>query len=120
MEKPKSFRPWYRFQTFLMPPSPKDWLPADHLVFFLLDLPNKMDFEAIVGPCRLKDAAFRVLTGNQQPDHSRYRYAEDWRLQRVPPPQPQGTESLVCGGPQALPEGGGGDGVGGHSSASSR
>jgi transposase len=108
MAKPKSFRPWNPFQTFLMPPSPKDWLPADHLVFFLLDLPNEMDFEAIVGPCRFKDArgekgfnplmmtllllyaycvgiassrkieracyedaAFRVLTGNQQPDHSR-------------------------------------------------
>ena len=56
MAKPKSFRPWNPFQTYLMPPSPKDWLPADHLVFFLLDLPNEMDFEAIIGPCRLKDA----------------------------------------------------------------
>jgi hypothetical protein len=56
MAKTKTFRPWNPFQTFLMPPSPKDWLPADHLVFFLLDLPGEMDFEAIMGPCRLKDA----------------------------------------------------------------
>ena len=91
-----------------MPPSPTDWRPADHLGFFLLDLPNELDFEVIVGPCRFMDArgeegfnplmmtllllyafcvgiassrrierpcyedgAFRVLTGNQQPDHSR-------------------------------------------------
>jgi len=108
MVKPKSFRPWNPEQMLLLPPSPVDWLPANHLVFFLLDLAAELDLEAIHAVCRQKDprgekayeprmmvvlllyaycvglpssrkiekacwedAAFRVLTGNQQPDHSR-------------------------------------------------
>jgi transposase len=108
MVKPKSFRPWNPEQTLLLPPSPVDWLPQDHLVFFLLDLAAELDLEEIYAVYRQKDprgekaydprmmvvlllyaycvgmpssrkiekacwedAAFRVLTGNQQPDHSR-------------------------------------------------
>ncbi|MFM7268879.1 MAG: IS1182 family transposase [Cyanobium sp.] len=108
MVKPKSFRPWNPEQTLLLPPSPVEWLPENHLVFFLLDLAAELDLEAIHAPYRQKDprgekaydprmmvvlllyaycvgvpssrkiekacwedAAFRVLTGNQQPDHSR-------------------------------------------------
>jgi len=108
MIKPKSFRPWNPEQTLLLPPSPVDWLPENHLVFFLLDLAAELDLEAIHTVYRQKDsrgekaynprmmvvlllyaycvglsssrkienacwedAAFRVLTGNQQPDHSR-------------------------------------------------
>jgi transposase len=85
-----------------------DWLPENHLVFFLLDLAAELDLEEIHAVYRQKDprgekayeprmmvvlllyaycvglpssrkiekacwedAAFRVLTGNQQPDHSR-------------------------------------------------
>ena len=108
MVKPKSFRPWNPEQTLLLPPSPVDWLPENHLVFFLLDLAGELDLEEIHAVYRQKDprgekayeprmmvvlllyaycvglpssrkiekacwedAAFRVLTGNQQPDHSR-------------------------------------------------
>ena len=108
MVKPKSFRPWNPEQTLLFPPSPVEWLPENHLVFFLLDLATELDLEAIHSVYRQKDprgekaydprmmvvlllyaycvglpssrkiekacwedAAFRVLTGNQQPDHSR-------------------------------------------------
>jgi transposase len=108
MVKPKSFRPWNPEQTLLLPPSPVDWLPENHLVFFLLDLAAELDLEEIHAFYRQKDprgekayeprmmvvlllyaycvglpssrkiekacwedAAFRVLTGNQQPDHSR-------------------------------------------------
>ena len=108
MRKPKTFLPWNPEQTLLLPPSPVDWLPANHLVFFLLDLADELDLGVIyaiyqqrdprgvkayeprmmvvlllyaycVGlPSSRKiekacweDAAFRVLTGNQQPDHSR-------------------------------------------------
>jgi hypothetical protein len=35
MVKPQSFRPWNPEQTLLLPPSPVDWLPENHLVFFL-------------------------------------------------------------------------------------
>ena len=104
----KSFRPWNPEQTLLLPPSPVDWLPENHLVFFLLDLAAELDLGEIHAYYRQKDprgekaydprmmvvlllyaycvglpssrkiekacwedAAFRVLTGNQQPDHSR-------------------------------------------------
>jgi transposase len=107
MVNPKSFRPWNTEQTLLLPPSPVDWLPEDHLVFFLLDLAAELELDAIYAVYRQKDlrgekaydprmmvvlllyaycvgmpssrkiekacwedAAFRVLTGNQQPDHS--------------------------------------------------
>jgi len=108
MNKPKAFRPWQPGQTSLLPPSPSDWLSADHQVYFLLDLVVVLDLSAIVTPAQSKDPrgekgydprmmtllllyaycagvassrrieracyedlAFRVLTGNQQPDHSR-------------------------------------------------
>jgi transposase len=108
MAKPKSFRPWQPGQTSLLPPSPSDWLSADHQVYFLLDLVDELDLSAILTPARAKDPrgekgfdprmmtllllyaycvgtvssrkieracyedlAFRVLTGNQQPDHCR-------------------------------------------------
>ncbi|MCP9883125.1 IS1182 family transposase [Cyanobium sp. Alchichica 3B3-8F6] len=108
MVKPKSFRPWNPEQTLLFPPSPVEWLPENHLVFFLLDLASELDLEAIYAVYRQKDprgekvydprmmvvlllyaycvglpssrkiekacwedVAFRVLTGNQKPDHSR-------------------------------------------------
>jgi hypothetical protein len=43
MSKPKTFRPWTPEQTLLLQPSPVEWLPADHLVFFLLDLAAELD-----------------------------------------------------------------------------
>jgi len=108
MTNPKTFRPWNPEQTLLFPPSPVDWLPENHLVFFLLDLASELDLGAIydayfqkdprgvkayeprmmvvlllyaycvglpssrrIEKACWEDAAFRVLTGNQQPDHSR-------------------------------------------------
>jgi hypothetical protein len=47
MVKPKSFRPWNPEQTLLLLPSPVDWLPENHLVFFLLDLAGELDLEEI-------------------------------------------------------------------------
>ena len=114
MSKPKTFRPWNPEQTLLLPPSPVEWLPANHLVFFLLDMAADLDLAAIYAVYEARDprgvkayeprmmvvlllyaycvgipssrrieracwedAAFRVLTGNQQPDHSRI---SDFRL----------------------------------------
>ena len=114
MSKPKTFRPWNPEQTLLLPPSPVEWLPANHLVFFLLDMAAELDLSAIYAVYEARDprgvkayeprmmvvlllyaycvgipssrrieracwedAAFRVLTGNQQPDHSRI---SDFRL----------------------------------------
>lgn len=55
MDKPKSFRPWNPEQTLFLPPSPVDWLPENHLVFFLLDLAAELDLEAIDALYRRKD-----------------------------------------------------------------
>jgi transposase len=108
MSKPKTFRPWLPEQAWLLPPSPIDWLPKDHLAFFLLDLIDQLDLDPILQLYRQKDARgekaydprmmvvrllyaycvglpssrkieracyedlpFRVLSGNQQPDHTR-------------------------------------------------
>ncbi|WP_409995634.1 transposase [Cyanobium sp. ATX 6F1] len=71
-----------------------------------------------------EDAAFRVLTGNQQPDHSRYCYAEALRLQRFSPAPSHGFGRLVCSGAAAVPEGGAGElgscGAGWHQGQSQR
>ena len=39
----KTFRTWNSEQTLLLPPSPVDWLPVTHLVFFLLDMVAELD-----------------------------------------------------------------------------
>ncbi len=94
-----------RDQAYLLPPDLRDWLPADHLAWFVLDVTDQLD----LGPFLLgyradghghtsydpklllgvllygyaigvrssrqiqrrctEDLAFRVLAGNQLPDH---------------------------------------------------
>ena len=43
----KTFRPYDPDQPFLLPPSLRDWLPADHLAYFVLDLVETLDLSAI-------------------------------------------------------------------------
>jgi hypothetical protein len=38
-----------REQTFLMPPDPRDWLPEDHLAWFVLASVEEMDLDAFYG-----------------------------------------------------------------------
>ena len=38
-----NFLPVERDQSFLLPPSMRDWLPEDHLAFFILDVVEQMD-----------------------------------------------------------------------------
>jgi transposase len=95
-----------REQGFLMPPSLRDWLPEDHLAWFVIDAVGRLDLRAfysayradghgraayepsmmvclvlysystsersargIERQCR-QDIAYRVITGNQVPDHA--------------------------------------------------
>jgi transposase len=94
-----------RDQRFLLPPDLRDWLPSDHLAWFILDVVDQLDLapfyrahrddghghpaydpKALLGVLlyaycvgvrssrqierRLReDVAFRVLAGNQAPDH---------------------------------------------------
>jgi len=100
-----NFLPSDRDQPFLLPPDPRDWLPADHLAWFVRDVTDQLDLapflrayradghghpayppKTLLGVllygyatgvrssrqierrCR-EDLAFRVLAGNQLPDH---------------------------------------------------
>jgi transposase len=94
-----------RDQAFLLPPDPRDWLPADHLAWFVLDVVDQLDLGPFLAAYRadghghpaydpkallgvllyayaigvrssrqvqrrcVEDLAFRVLAGNQAPDH---------------------------------------------------
>jgi transposase len=95
-----------REQVFLLPPSLRDWLPEDHLAWFVIDSVGRMDLGAFYSAYRAdgrgraaydpsvmvalvlygyatnerssrgierrcrQDIAYRVITGNQTPDHA--------------------------------------------------
>lgn len=42
-----TFRPYDPDQEFLLPPALRDWLPADHLVFYVMDLVGELDLREI-------------------------------------------------------------------------
>jgi transposase len=100
----KEFRAYEPGQGYLLPPSPKDWLPEGHLAHFIDQLVDQLDLGAIyasyeeergqppyhprmmvkvwlyafargirssrrVEQALHEDVAFRMLSGNQQPDH---------------------------------------------------
>jgi len=100
-----NFRRGDRDQPFLLPPDLRDWLPAGHLAWFVLDVVDQLDLEPFLAAYRAdghghpaydptmllgvllygyaigvrssrqlerrctEDIAFRVLDGNQAPDH---------------------------------------------------
>jgi hypothetical protein len=43
----KSYRPYFPEQDFLLPPSLREWLPEDHLAYFVGDLIEQLDLSAI-------------------------------------------------------------------------
>lgn len=45
----KKFRAYSPNQTFLMPPSMREWLPEDHLAYFVSDTLDEMDLSEIEG-----------------------------------------------------------------------
>ena len=101
-----SYRPVIRDQEFLLPPNMADWLPEDHLVWFVLEVIDKLDTKAFHADRRrggvgrrgydpdmllallvyayavgerssrrierlcVDHVAFRVLCGQDGPDHS--------------------------------------------------
>jgi transposase len=42
---PTSFLPYEPNQTFLLPPSPSEWLAENHLVYFVVDMIDRLDLE---------------------------------------------------------------------------
>ena len=102
----REFLPYDLDQQYLLPPSVHEWLPPDHLVFFVSDLVDSLDLAAItreyekddlrgragyhpvmltkllvyaycvgkpssrrIERATYEEVPFRVLTGNQHPDH---------------------------------------------------
>ena len=51
----KTYRPYTPEQSFLLPPSPREWLPEDHLAYFVLDLLEDLDLREITRPIQAKD-----------------------------------------------------------------
>ena len=49
----KGFKPVDRDQVFLLPPDMRDWLPEEHLVWFLLDVVDSFDITAFQRGYRL-------------------------------------------------------------------
>lgn len=43
----KTYRPWNPDQDWLLPPSPREWLPEGDLVYFMLDVVKTLDVSAI-------------------------------------------------------------------------
>ncbi len=43
---PTNFRRYEPDQSFLLPPSPRDWLPEDHLAYFISDTVETLDLSA--------------------------------------------------------------------------
>ena len=59
----KQYRPWNPDQNYLIPPSPRDWLPEGHLAYFILEVVDELDLSAIEGAIQAKDPR------GQQPYH---------------------------------------------------
>lgn len=47
---PTTFRPSLPDQSFLFPPSPRDWLPEGHLAFFIADTVAALNLQAFYAP----------------------------------------------------------------------
>lgn len=43
----KTYRPYLPDQDFLLPPSLNEWLPEDHLAYFVSDVIDQLDLSAI-------------------------------------------------------------------------
>jgi transposase len=44
----KTFRPYSPEQSELLPPSPREWLPTDHVAYFILDTVAELDLSALM------------------------------------------------------------------------
>jgi transposase len=54
----KTYRPYVPEQDLLLPPSLRDWLPDDHLAYFVSDLIDQLDLSAITAAYEAEDRGF--------------------------------------------------------------
>jgi hypothetical protein len=51
----KIYRPYAPDQSYLLPPSPSEWLPEGHLAYFILELLEDIDLGEIEKVLQAKD-----------------------------------------------------------------
>jgi transposase len=51
----KQYRPWTPLQTYLLPPSPTEWLPEGHLAYFILEVISIINLREIELAIEAKD-----------------------------------------------------------------
>jgi transposase len=54
----KTYRPWNPDQQWLLPPSPREWLPENDLVYFVMDVAGQLDLAAITTVYERSDRGF--------------------------------------------------------------
>ena len=54
----KTYRPWNPDQQWLLPPSPREWLPENDLVYFVMDVAGQLDLGAITRVYEQSDRGF--------------------------------------------------------------
>jgi transposase len=54
----KTYRPYVPEQDLLLPPSLREWLPEDHLAFFVSDLVDQLDLSAILAVYEDEDRGY--------------------------------------------------------------
>jgi transposase len=54
----KTFRPYVPEQDFLLPPSLREWLPVEHLAYFVSDLVDQLDLSAITAPYEQEERGY--------------------------------------------------------------
>jgi len=54
----KTYRPYVPEQDLLLPPSLRDWLPSDHLAYFVSELIDALDLSAVTGPYEREERGF--------------------------------------------------------------
>jgi len=47
---PSNYRAYKPEQSYVLPPSPRDWLPEKHLSFFISEVVDEMDLSAFHAP----------------------------------------------------------------------
>ena len=61
----RKFREWSTDQNWLFPPSPQDWLPQDHLIYFLLEVSEQIEILPIVDDYDSEKGWFVTDAGNR-------------------------------------------------------
>lgn len=54
----KTFRPYVPEQDFLLPPSLREWLLADHVAYFVSDLVDQLALSAITAPYEQEERGY--------------------------------------------------------------